>query len=201
MRALRAYPLSSTELVDDVVAGLDAVTAEVERAFGALSTAQLAWQPSPEKWGVGHCLVHLARSAEVYRKVMEGPLGDAATARTARGVGPDGTDPLLRGRWFGRFFTRTVGPGGMKVKAPSVIRPRPDAVQAGARERFLDEQRRFRDFVSLARGVDLDAVEVRSPIASWVRLTAGDALRVVVAHEWRHVAQAERVLAAPGFPG
>lgn len=192
---LRRYPLRSTELVDDVVAGLDAVSAAVERSFGALSAAQVAWQPSPEAWGVGHCLVHLARSAEVYRKGLE-------RAQREAGAGADPlADPVLRGRWFGRLFTRTVGPGGLRVKAPSVLRPRPEVVEAGSREAFASEQRRLRDFVLAVRGADLDALMVRSPIASWVRLTVGDALRVVVAHEWRHLAQAERVLAAPGFPG
>jgi len=83
---------------------------------------------------------------------------------------------------------------------PEVIRPREGAVETGALETFLAEQHRLRALVEEARGRDLDGIRMRSPLASWVKLTAGDALRVMVAHELRHLAQAERVADQAAFP-
>jgi len=191
---MRAYPLTSEELVDDLLAQIDEVTAAVRERFGALSHEQLAWRPRPERWGVGHCLVHLARTSELYR----GPLAEAL--RAARSEGKTARGPL-KGGLFGRWFTRAMAPGGgLKVKTKDPLRPRYVTIQEGGLEMFFAEQARFRDAVGEARGLDLDAVRIVSPVSSIVRLCAGDALRALVAHEWRHLAQAERVLASEGFP-
>ncbi len=191
---MRAYPLTSEELVDDLLAQVDDVTAVVRDRFGALSGDQLAWRPGRERWGVGHCLVHLARTSERYRSTLTEPL------RRARSEGMTATAPL-RGRWFGRWFTRAMAPGrGLGLRTHETLRPRYATVQAAGLETFFAEQHRFRSLVADARGLDLDAIRVVSPIAKWVRLCGGDALRALVAHEWRHLAQAERVLAEAGFP-
>jgi len=191
---MRAYPLTSEELVDDLVSEVDQIAAAVRERFGALSREQLAWHPGPKHWGVGHCLVHIARTNELYRATL------ADTLRTARSEGRTATGPLV-GRWFGRWFTRAMAPGGgIKVRTKDVLRPRYAAVQEGALEMFLAEQVRFRSLVIEARGLDLDSARLVSPVSGLVRLSASDVLRALVAHEWRHLAQAERVLAEEGFP-
>ena len=188
---MRPYPLASAELVDDVLATWDRVTETVKARFGGLSADALGWQPGPRAWGVGHCLVHLARTNELYR----GALTPALRPRAPSEDGP------LRGRWFGRLFTRMVGPGGIKVKSPEILRPRQRIVDASSLETFLAEQHRCRGLFDEGRGLDLDNLRVLSPVASWVKLTAGDAFRVMVAHEERHLAQAVRVASNPDFPG
>jgi len=190
---MRAYPLTSEELVDDLISQVDEITASARTRFGALSRDQLAWHTGRGRWGIGHCLVHLARTNEVYR----GPLSEALRAARSEGRTAAG---LLKGRWFGRRFTRAMGPGGMKMWTKESLRPRYATIQAAALETFLAEQVRFRDLLAEARGLDLDATRVVSPVSRVVRLSVGDALRALVAHEWRHLAQAERVLAGEGFP-
>lgn len=125
--------LDCDALVDDLLGDLDALTEEVRRRFGPLTDGQSAWQPSPQKWGVGPCLVHLA--------------------------------------------------------------------QQGSVETFLSEQHRTRALIEESRGLDLDAIRIRSPFASWVKFRSGDALRILVEHEKRHVKQATEVMAVYGFPG
>jgi len=188
-----AYPLTSEELVDDVLADLDRVTEAVRARFVPLAPAQLAWQPDARSWGVGHCLVHLSAFAALY----DPPL-TAALARTrARGSAPRGP---LRGTWFGRWFTRVNGPRGMRVRTLPALQPRPEAVADGSKASFLADQERLRDVALQARGLDLDAVRLASPLFSWIRLTVGDALRTLAAHELRHLAQAERVRSDARFP-
>ena len=192
---MRPYPLECDALVADLLADLDGLTDEVGRRFGTLTDEQLAWQPSPDRWGVGHCLVHLTRSNESYRVVLDPAFRDGR-ARNVVAAGP------LRGGWFGRWFTGAVGPKvPMRVKAPAAVRPESAAVQAGSIEGFLAEQLRTRALIEEARGLDLDAIRVVSPLAPWLKFRAGDALRIVVEHEKRHVKQAAAVLEDPAFPG
>lgn len=188
------YPLTAHDLVADVLQDLDAVTEAVRARFGGLGDAQLAWQPSPERWGVGHCLVHLTRTNELYRAVL------APALRAGRDAGRMASAPL-HGRWFGRRFTRWMSPGGgIKVRTPKLLRPRQRSVSVSPLEAFFAEQHRLRALAEEARDLDLDGILVRSPVASWVRLTAGDAFRSLAAHEARHLAQAQRVLEDPRFP-
>jgi hypothetical protein len=191
---MRAYPLTSEELVDDVFADLDRVTEAVRARFAPLAPAQLAWQPDAASWGIGHCLVHLATLAAVYH----GPLTAALGRERSRGRAPRGR---LRGTWFGRWFTRMNAPGARRMRTLGVLQPRPESVADGSVALFLAEQQRLRAVALEARGLDLDAVRLASPLSSWVRLTGGDALRTLAAHELRHLAQAERVVAHPRFPG
>lgn len=191
---MRPYPLECDVLVDDLLADLDALTEEVRGRFGPLTDDQLAWQPSPEKWGVGHCLVHLARSNELYRKALT-PLFRDARAQNLVASAP------LRGGWFGRWFTGAVGPSvRMRVKAPRAAQPRQRAVEQGSVQTFLTEQHRTRVLMEEARGLDLDAIRIPSPLASWIKFRTGDALRILVEHEKRHVKQATAVVSSYGFP-
>lgn len=190
---MRPYPLTSEELVDDLASELREIIETVQKGFGTLSRDQLAWHAGRGRWGVGHCLVHVARTNELYR----GPLSEAL--RTAKAEGRTARGPL-RGRWFGRLFTRAMGPGGPKVRTKDFLKPRYAVIQAAALETFLAEQIRFEGILADARGLDLDAVRVVSPVSGWIRLGVGDAMRALVAHERRHLAQAERVLAMEGFP-
>jgi hypothetical protein len=191
---MRPYPLSCDALVDDLLQDLDALTDEVRGRFGALSAEQLAWQPSPTRWGVGHCLVHLAKTNELYREAL------ASAFRTAQVEGRSGR-ALVRGGWFGRWFTGAVGPSmRIRAKAPRSVRPPQGAPEAGSLENFLTEQQRARGLIEDARGLDLDAVRIHSPFSRLLRFRAGDALRIVVEHEKRHVKQAVAVLGDPAFP-
>lgn len=192
---MRPYPLTSEELVDDVLAGEASLAVEVRERFRPLSDAQLAWRPAADRWGVADCLVHLTRTNELYRGALHAAVdaGDAIS-------GTPGA--RLRGRWFGRWFTGAVGPRvRVKVKAPAAIRPGSAPAAEGAVERFLAEQERFQELAWELRGLDLDRLSVRSPVAGWIRFSAGDALRIVVEHDKRHVKQAVTAMESPSFPG
>jgi hypothetical protein len=191
---MRPYPLECDALVGDLLVDLDGLTEEVEGRFGHLTDEQLAWQPSSDRWGVAHCLIHLTRTNEPYRQVLAPALENARTGNVVASA-------PLKGGWFGRWFTGAVGPSvRLRVKAPGAVRPKPAAVQSGSIQAFLAEQMRTRALVEDARGLDLDAIRVVSPLSSWVKFRAGDALRIVVEHEKRHVKQAAAVLAHPAFP-
>lgn len=191
---MRPYPLNGEELLDDVGRELEALTDGVRMRFGGLTSEQLVWQPGPERWGVGQCLVHLVRLNELYRPRMAAAL-ELGRTRGWKAGGP------LRGSWFGRWFTAAVGPGGGKrVRTPPLFRPRKELVTQAPVASFIEEQRRLRGLVEEARGLDLDRIRVVSPASSFLRFRVGDAFRILVEHEKRHMLQAEAVVGAEGFP-
>jgi hypothetical protein len=66
--------------------------------------------------------------------------------------------------------------------------------------RFLEQQDRILNLLEKATGRPLDEARVPSPAFRLFRLRISDGLRAMVAHQWRHLAQAERVMGHPDFP-
>jgi uncharacterized damage-inducible protein DinB len=174
---------------------VEAARAQARRVAGTLSQAQLEWQPGPGRWGVGQCLEHLLVTDEL----MASRIPQQLAALKARG-GP----PVFQG-WKagvrGGFLIRSIDPvtGKRRVKTGRVFEPgpvaRPDVL--AAYEKNLD---RIQEWICSADGLDLTKARVASPMTRLITYHLGDALTITVVHHPRHLGQAERVKAEPGFP-
>jgi hypothetical protein len=176
-----------------------AATADAESLAAALTDEQARWRPRPGAWSVAECLAHLA----VLNRTYLDPFARAAVG--ARAAGRTGRGPW-RLSWFGRAFTRAMGPVtgrglGRKLPAPAAYAPPSDVALADALADFRDVQGALVDRLRASDGVDLSAVLVRSPAWPALRFSLLTAYAALAAHERRHLAQARRVTARPGFPG
>jgi hypothetical protein len=166
--------------------------------FGELTPEQLAWSPEPgRKWSVGQCLEHLLKTNHLYLKAMV----PAAESLPRNG---DPSEIAIRGGAFGRWFTRFMRPGSrVRVPAPGTfgVRREPDPNSlADVVGRFTTQQEKVLEFLAQAAGRPLDQVKIASPASSLIRFRLSDGIRAMIAHTWRHLAQAERVLDHPAFP-
>lgn len=177
------------------LAGLvDTARAQARSVAHGLSQAQLDWQPGPGRWGVGQCIEHLVISNEEMEKAVRPKLAAARRTQTAPAYGD--WKPSLMGGWL----VKAVDPETKrKVKTGRVFMPgpsaRPDVLAAF--ERSLDT---LTEVLRESDGVDLAKVRVISPASWFVRYHGGDALRITIVHLKRHLDQAARVRAEPGFP-
>jgi hypothetical protein len=163
----------------------------------AVSPAQANWKPAPDRWSIAECLAHLNATLAAYAPGM-----DAALAR-GRERGLRGGPPFAAGPLAGRFILRAMrgGPRRMKVPAPKVFRPAASALvwPAVAREqRELVEAMRAR--LAAAEGLDLGRIRMPSPAGWLVQLSLAQVFEIHALHGHRHLDQAERVRAAPGYP-
>lgn len=175
-----------------------AATADADALAAGLTEAQARWRHRPGAWSVAECLSHLAVLNRTY-------LDDfARVAAEARAAGRTGHGPW-RLSWFGRTFTRAMGPVtgrglGRKLPAPAAYAPPSDVTLAAALADFRAVQGALVERLEAADGLDLDGVMVRSPAWPMLRFSLLSAFAALAAHERRHLAQARRVLAQPGFP-
>ncbi len=176
-----------------------AATADRVRAFAAgLTEAQGRWRPRPGAWSVAEILAHVAEVDRSYFATF-----DAAIARArAAGARPAGARRL---GWFGRTFTRAMGPVtgrglGRKLPAPPYYAPPSDLSLGEALAAFLAANRGVADRARAAAAVDPSRVLVRSPAWPLLRFSLLTALAALAAHERRHLAQARRLAARPEFP-
>ena len=154
------------------------------------------WKPSPKAWSVGECIVHLNTIGGAYAPALR-----AAAERAPAGEGP------FRYGFASRRFIEAVRPGSRRLPTTGAMKPPPsdgarsaiDKASALARlDRTTDA---LVDVVDAAAGRDLAAVRVASPFLRLVKLPVGALVEALSLHALRHTDQAERVAAAPGFPG
>lgn len=169
--------------------GLRAVTEAAHRLTAPLTPAQLAWQPGPERWSVLHCFDHLAVTNRAYRAKVEPILARTLARDPANDARP------YRARWHARWMIRMTGPEGTrKFPAPKVFRPAlapsPDALH-----RFFAEQAWLDQTLATLAGLNDDALRVVSPATPLMRFTLAESFEMILGHDRRHLAQAERVAA------
>jgi len=178
----------------EVRSGLEAVADHVHATFDGLDARQLNWRPDAQRWSVAQCFDHLVSAN---RQMLHA--ADAALAGTApRTVWQ--RLPMVPGL-LGRMLIRSQSPqAARKYIAPTTIRPSSSDIDAGIVDRFLALQR---DAVERLRRLDegrAARVIMTSPFVSVVSYSVLDGWRLILAHERRHVRQAEAVLRMPGFP-
>jgi hypothetical protein len=184
-----------TELtLSEMLVEIEAIAADAQRAFGHLSAEQLNWKPGPDSWSVAQCLEHLlAANQEMFPSIDEALAGTKRTRFLER-------LPVLPGL-FGKLMVKAVSPDfKQKLKAPSTARPATSAIDAQIVNRFLTQQREFTERIKGLERSDAARIVMTSPFVSLITYSLLDASRLIVAHERRHLAQAQRVLETPGFP-
>lgn len=172
---------------------LDAIKKEGAGIAAGLSDAQFNWRPGPGRWSIAQNLAHLNVGD---LKVL--PAFDRAITE-GRAQGKTSPGPFRYG-WFSRFMIREMEP------PPKRRMKTPLKGSAGEDHRLADvlpEFTRVRD--ELARrvresdGLDLAHIRTISPVNRLIRLPLGAYFAFILAHDRRHIWQANQVRHAPGF--
>ena len=176
-----------------IQAGND-VTNEVTQSFGKLSTEQLNWKPSPEKWSIGECLDHLIVSNTLYFETFEAITENRYTESLWAKLNPFG-------KFFGNLLLKGVDPRNTKkMKNPSAFSPSMSNIDTSIIQKFEKHQRFFLGFFEKMKHVSMDQLKIVSPASPVItyRLTTG--IEILILHEQRHVLQAKNVMKTKGFP-
>lgn len=183
-----------TDTVDSLVQQLHGVTRDVEAAFGGLTAAQLNWKPGPSEWSIAQCLEHLIAINSSYFPTFERIERGEFTPTLKERL------PLLPGL-FGRLILASVRPEARRrVRTSPKFEPSSSAVPADIVTAFGRHQEDVARHMQAMAGLDPGSLVITSPVAGAVTYSVLDALRILVAHEQRHLAQARRVKASPEFP-
>ena len=172
---------------------LEQVGAVRERAcrlVDGMDDAAFNWRPEPGVWSVAQCVEHLNVSAVAFFGVIDHGLQ----------TDPAGQGPFRYG-WLERWFLRSMEPPvKTKVRARKKFLPPADAARDATLAAFLVYQDEIEERIRRADGLDLARIKVASPVVGFIRYSLGIALQVMVAHERRHLWQAEQVRAHERFP-
>lgn len=177
------------ELADDL-RQLEEIRARAETLTAPLSEEAFRQAPPGGGWSVGLCLDHLNVT---YRKYLEAiPVAiEKGRARGLRGPGE------VRRGWLGGPFIRSLEPPvKTRFKAPKAFRPQADAVMVKSEvmEDFREQRRRLEACFEQSADLDLWRIKLSSPALPILRFSLGEVYQIMLAHDRRHLWQAERVV-------
>jgi hypothetical protein len=157
----------------------------VQSTDGRLFTVR----PNNQAWSAAECISHLSLSTELFLPVLKKTIEDA---RTRNLVSTRAPKMDLIGRVL-RWFLEPPIRQKVKTKAPFV--PRSVRAKAEAFGEFAALQSKLAELLSAARGLDLAKIKMPSPFDKRVRFNLYSAFLVLVAHQRRHLWQAEQAVA------
>jgi hypothetical protein len=178
-------------------AQFEALSAEAAALVGPLSDAQFAWSPAPGVWSVGQCIEHLNVTARAYLPSLD--QGIASAIRS----GVYGTGPFTY-NVLGRLIVRSMEPPPLwRLKAPAIFTPpaaQPQRTRSEIMAGFRGYQVQYIDRLRQANGVDLAKARVVSPANRLLHISLGSGFALQIAHERRHLWQAQQLVARADFP-
>lgn len=173
---------------------LDSIDARARQLVADLCETRINWQPDGGRaWSVGQCVDHLAASNRVYVAAIRTAVDRArAKGRPNRPIAPG---------WLARRFIAVLEPSvGFKVKTPAKTAPASAVRKDEALAAFLQSQDEVRRLIAECATFDPNAARFPNPFVSGLNWTIGAGLRIIAAHDRRHLWQAEQVRHRPDFP-
>lgn len=176
-----------TAQLQQVLAELEALDKRAMQLVARAGT-QFTTPPRPNSWSVAECIQHLSLTSEAYIPLLESALEKARTRPRASSYKLD---------WWGRALKWSLEPPPrFRFATSKNFQP----VDIGDANRVLGHFLRLQsEIAKLARdadGLDLNSVKVTSPFSSHVRYNVYSAFALIVAHERRHLWQAQKALEA-----
>lgn len=173
--------MNSTALLTQLQREAEQTTDDVRVLVSGLSDEQLNRRPDADSWSIAQCLEHLVLTGEAYHPRVVEVLESSANGGAA-----------YRPSIFGRLFLAMGGPRvRLPLKAHRLFHPGRDTLP-NSLQRFIALQAELIDLISRAKGADL-RTRVTAPHAKVLSLQLGETLTMLVRHQQRHVAQAQRV--------
>ncbi len=142
----------------------------------------LTKQPLPDSWSAAQCLWHLNSYAKFYYPLIQNAIVNKSN------------QPLFNSGWVGKYFTGMMNNLTRKYSAFKNHTP-PVSVNPYAEvAKFIDDQEKLLTYLKQMENTDLNQ---RLPISvsNLVRLKLGDVLQFIVAHNNRHLLQANKAMA------
>jgi DinB family protein len=168
---------------------IDRVKADARTLVAGLSDEQLHRRPAPERWSIIECLAHLNTTIRATLPAFDRSIADARD----RGLAAPG--PFRYG-WFSRWMIRSMEPPPKRrMRTFPIFMPVANPPSAATLADFFVVRDELAARLRQADGLDLKRARVVSPVSRFFRLPLGGYFAFVIAHERRHIWQAQQVRA------
>lgn len=180
--------MTQEELLSRLETEMRALLVEVRAQFTHLDPGVLQSRYPAESWNILECFAHLNQYALDYLPKMELSIHKAKARRWA-----PGSEVQYKGR--GRRAIRRADPNnGKTYKASKIYNFGRRPVGNEIIKSFIINSERLLRVIQAARDVDINRASVKKAHAWIGRYTLANLLEFLVAHNRRHILQAQRLL-------
>lgn len=177
----------STRQLETLLDQLESINQRARDLVAGRSAADLTTSLESASWSVAQCLDHLAQTTNAFLPVISAAIASAPRMTTNRG---------LRTGALTRLFIRNLEPPyKLRFKVLTVLVPREHDF-GSARDAFEASQAQLERTIQSAIGLAIDHVKIESPVYARFSYNVYGALRMMAAHQRRHLWQIEQILKA-----
>jgi hypothetical protein len=183
--------MTSRELIELALPEANQTRVNVERKFLVLPLDKLNRKPTPNSWSAAECFQHLIYTNGEYLKhfneiIKKNQVNDE-TSITFR--------HSFAHSFLGKLILYFVNPKTkMKSKTTKPFNPTYSKVETDVIKKYLEQNDQLIRAISGMKNLDLRKLKMPSPINSNIEYNFGDAIRILILHDQRHIQQADRVL-------
>lgn len=158
----------------------------VTSQFQNLPEETLSARPAPDSWSIAECLHHLNTYGNYYLPRLEKALANAKKTPVSN----------PKSSWMGNKFVdmMDIEKSSKKYKARKIHWPDNTLPPYETLAIHLDQQEQLLKLVRAFTRVNANKKSIPTSVMKFVKLSPLDAMRFLVAHNKRHLAQAERVI-------
>ena len=170
---------------------LEEATARLRRFIESCSDEAWARKPSAKGWSPAECVIHLNMTSEMALPLLRDAIREART-QNRMSEGPYRID------FVGRLILRFTEPP-YRLRAPSPASFVPSGVEPAAAVlgKFEALQRELLGLVEAANGLALTRIKIAWPVYVRLKYNMFSSLKMIPAHQRRHVWQAEQAARMP----
>lgn len=180
-------PGKSTFQLASLLEQFQCATREAKKLVRGRSAYELTARLQPESWSTTECLDHLARTTDSFLPAISRAVATAPKLTTKR--------PLRTGTVASLMIHNLEPPYRLRYKVIPQLVPRQTDFDA-AWSAFEQSQLRLSETVCSATGLAIDKVKVQCPVCVHVTYNVYGALRMLAAHQRRHLWQVQQILGA-----
>jgi uncharacterized damage-inducible protein DinB len=163
----------------------------VKSEFSTLSSDQLNTKPASDKWSISECLAHLNLTLKIYIPQMQKVVNE----KENYGLQKENFSYSA----IGKLAVKAMQPKadksiGFKMKTFKRLNPKRSEIDAQAAiANFLDFQRITIEVIHGLKNTSLTKPKIVTTAGPILKMGIGDALHFMVAHNQRHIVQAQNV--------
>jgi hypothetical protein len=171
----------------EITMQVDAATERASAVIKGLTSDQLKQRVNPNSWSVAECIVHLNMTTKEYLPLLDDVLNRAGAE------GPAGSRKLKMDV-MGRLLKWSLEPPPrLKTKTTNQFQPKDLEPIEALLPTFVSLQDQLKSRIQTAGGLAIDKVKITSPFNDRLKYNLFSAFQILVAHERRHLWQAEQV--------
>ena len=185
-----------SELREELIGKVESQLQIAVESWQNLDPQVLQKQPATGGWSAAQCIAHLNFYGRYYLPAIEKALGNARKI-------PNATELVFQSGWLGSYFTKlmkkdpSLNPKA-KLKAPKNAVPTATPDSAKEVAEFIDHLEHLLQLLQKSSAYNVNALRIPISISPLIRLKLGDIFNFLIAHNERHIRQAERARGIAG---